>query len=268
MITQSFLYNAIYFTYGLVLSSSTASPADQVPLYGLAFAVGNLCGPLMLAPLFDIVGRKPMISGTYIISGVLLAISGWIFDRGDLTRHADLLLDHHLLLRLSRRERRLSHGQRDVADRDPCGSDRGVLRDRADLRSVRPALLRCADRRRHQPDRALHRLPRRGRDHGLRRDRRAAIGIKAEGKSLEDITTPITAARRRAGRPRPQPCAGLGSAEGHRAGEPGRDEPSSTGRASSRASRSSRFRPRARSSPTRPSTTSRARSTQGSSCRR
>ena len=56
-----------------------------MPLYGLAFAVGNLCGPLLLGPLFDSVGRKPMISGTYIISGVLLAISGWMFDQGELT---------------------------------------------------------------------------------------------------------------------------------------------------------------------------------------
>ena len=87
MITQSFLYNAIYFTYGLVLVKFYGVPADKVPLYGLAFAVGNLCGPLLLGPLFDIVGRKPMISGTYIISGVLLAISGWLFDQGDLTAH-------------------------------------------------------------------------------------------------------------------------------------------------------------------------------------
>jgi len=85
MITQSFLYNAIYFTYGLVLVQFYGVSADKVPLYGLAFAVGNLCGPLLLGPLFDIVGRKPMISGTYIISGVLLAISGWLFDQGDLT---------------------------------------------------------------------------------------------------------------------------------------------------------------------------------------
>ncbi len=85
MITQSFLYNAIYFTYGLVLVQFYGVSADTVPLYGLAFAVGNLCGPLILAPLFDSVGRKPMISGTYIISGVLLAISGWLFHKGDLT---------------------------------------------------------------------------------------------------------------------------------------------------------------------------------------
>jgi MFS family permease len=85
MITQSFLYNAIYFTYGLVLVHFYGVSADRVPLYGLAFAVGNLCGPLILAPLFDSVGRKPMISGTYIISGVLLAVSGWMFDQGELT---------------------------------------------------------------------------------------------------------------------------------------------------------------------------------------
>jgi MFS family permease len=85
MITQSFLSNAIYFTYGLVLVEFYDISADKVPLYGLAFTVGNLCGPLLLGPLFDIVGRKPMIAGTYIISGVLLAISGWLFDNGDLT---------------------------------------------------------------------------------------------------------------------------------------------------------------------------------------
>jgi MFS family permease len=84
MITQSFLYNAIYFTYGLVLVKFYDVSADKVPLYGLAFAVGNLCGPLLLGPLFDIVGRKPMIAGTYLISGTLLAISGLLFQEGHL----------------------------------------------------------------------------------------------------------------------------------------------------------------------------------------
>ncbi len=84
MITQSFLYNAIYFTYGLVLVQFYGVSADKVPLYGLAFAVGNLCGPLLLGPLFDTVGRKPMIGGTYVISGVLLAISGLLFQQGHL----------------------------------------------------------------------------------------------------------------------------------------------------------------------------------------
>jgi MFS family permease len=88
MITQSFLYNAIYFTYGLVLVKFYGVSATSVPWYGLAFAVGNLCGPLILGPLFDSVGRKKMISGTYLISGALLAVSGWLFDHHDLTSYS------------------------------------------------------------------------------------------------------------------------------------------------------------------------------------
>ena len=88
MITQSFLYNAIFFTYGLVLVKFYGVSADKVPLYGLAFSIGNLIGPLVLGPLFDTVGRKKMISGTYILSGVLLAASGWLFDHGDLTANS------------------------------------------------------------------------------------------------------------------------------------------------------------------------------------
>jgi MFS family permease len=88
MITQSFLYNAIFFTYGLVLVHFYGVSATKVPLYGLAFSIGNLLGPLLLGPLFDSVGRKPMISGTYILSGGLLAISGWLFDNGDLTANS------------------------------------------------------------------------------------------------------------------------------------------------------------------------------------
>jgi MFS family permease len=88
MITQSFLYNAIFFTYALVLTQFYGVSATKVPLYGLAFSVGNLIGPLVLAPLFDTVGRKKMISGTYLISGVLLAVSGWLFKNHDLTANS------------------------------------------------------------------------------------------------------------------------------------------------------------------------------------
>jgi MFS family permease len=92
MITQSFLYNAIYFTYGLVLVKFYGVAADKVPLYGLAFAVGNLIGPLVLGPLFDSVGRRKMISGTYLLSGTLLAVSGWLFQQGDLTARSQTLI--------------------------------------------------------------------------------------------------------------------------------------------------------------------------------
>jgi MFS family permease len=82
MITQSFLYNAIFFTYALVLTKFYHVTNDAVPLYGLAFAVGNLAGPLLLGHLFDTLGRKKMISGTYLISGVMLCFSAWLFDAG------------------------------------------------------------------------------------------------------------------------------------------------------------------------------------------
>jgi MFS family permease len=85
MITQSFLYNAIYFTYALVLINFYNVPSNKVPIYGLAFAIGNLLGPLILGPLFDTWGRKQMIAGTYLLSAVLLAWSAVMFDAGVLS---------------------------------------------------------------------------------------------------------------------------------------------------------------------------------------
>jgi MFS family permease len=85
MITQSFLYNAIFFTYALVLTNFYHVSNNMVPLYGLAFAVGNLAGPLLLGHLFDTVGRKKMISGTYLISGAMLCFSAWLFAAGILS---------------------------------------------------------------------------------------------------------------------------------------------------------------------------------------
>src|SRR4029079_6770558 len=66
MITPSFLYNAIFFTYALVLVNFYGVSATKVPIYGLAFSIGNLCGPLLLRRLLDTVRRKPMIAGTYV----------------------------------------------------------------------------------------------------------------------------------------------------------------------------------------------------------
>src|SRR4051794_12974810 len=83
MITQSFLYNAIFFTYTLVLGNFYGVSSNSAPLFLIAFAVGNLTGPLTLGHLFDTLGRKKMIAGTYIISGVLLAITAFLF-RADL----------------------------------------------------------------------------------------------------------------------------------------------------------------------------------------
>jgi MFS family permease len=84
MITQSFLYNAIFFTYGLVLEYFFHVPVKDTGWYFLAFAVGNLAGPLTIGRLFDTIGRRKMISGTYLLSGVLLIISAQLFKAGDL----------------------------------------------------------------------------------------------------------------------------------------------------------------------------------------
>jgi MFS family permease len=82
MVGQAFLYNAIFFTYGLVLTTFYHIPASTTGLYVIPFAIGNIIGPLTIGRLFDTIGRKQMISFTYIISGVLLVITGWLFLQG------------------------------------------------------------------------------------------------------------------------------------------------------------------------------------------
>lgn len=85
MISQAFFYNAIFFTYALLLVEFYNVPAERVGFYLLPFALGNFAGPLLLGKLFDTIGRKPMIAATYAASGVLLAITGWMFEHGMLT---------------------------------------------------------------------------------------------------------------------------------------------------------------------------------------
>ena len=82
MITQSFLYNAIFFTYALVLTKVYGVSSSDTAYYFMFFALGNLIGPLTIGHLFDTIGRRRMISGTYILSGVLLAISALLFNAG------------------------------------------------------------------------------------------------------------------------------------------------------------------------------------------
>lgn len=82
MIAQAFLYNAIFFTYALVLTTFYHIPATGVAIYQIPFAIGNVLGPLLMGRLFDTVGRRSMISFTFITSAILLAISGWMFSQG------------------------------------------------------------------------------------------------------------------------------------------------------------------------------------------
>jgi MFS family permease len=81
MVAQAFFYNAIFFTYALILTDFYQVPSDHVGWYLLPFAAGNFLGPVLIGRLFDTQGRRPMIAFTYIISGVLLAGTGWLFAR-------------------------------------------------------------------------------------------------------------------------------------------------------------------------------------------
>lgn len=84
MVGQSFLYNAIFFTYALVLSRFYGVPSDRIGLYILPFALVNFCGPLLLGRLFDTLGRRVMITFTYATSACLLALTGYLFWSGRL----------------------------------------------------------------------------------------------------------------------------------------------------------------------------------------
>ena len=79
MSAQAFFYNAIFFTYALVLTQFYGIPADRVGWYILPFAAGNVLGPILLGRLFDAIGRKTMIASTYAMAGVLLAATGFLF---------------------------------------------------------------------------------------------------------------------------------------------------------------------------------------------
>ncbi len=91
MLTQAFFYNAIFFTYALVLMRFYRVPEQSVGGYLLPFALGNVLGPIVLGHLFDTIGRKQMIAATYGVSGILLALAGWLFHAGLLTAQTQTL---------------------------------------------------------------------------------------------------------------------------------------------------------------------------------
>ncbi len=126
-IGQAFLYNSILFGLGDLLGTYFKVSSGNVPYYLAVFAVGNLFGPLVLGRLFDTVGRKPMIAGTYLLSGVLLigvAVQG-SRSHGDEPgggAHGDLLL------RVGWGQRRVPDRLGDLPDGDPGAVHLGVLR--------------------------------------------------------------------------------------------------------------------------------------------
>ena len=85
MVAQAFFYNAIFFTFALVLTDFYGISSDRIGWYILPFAAGNFLGPLLLGRLFDTIGRRAMITLTYGVSGILLAVSGYLFSIGVLS---------------------------------------------------------------------------------------------------------------------------------------------------------------------------------------
>ncbi len=92
MVTQSFLYNAIFFTYALVLQNFYGTTPSSTQYYFFPFAIGNLLGPLLLGHLFDTVGRRKMIFLTYGLAGVVLAVSAFLFRADVLTATTQTVL--------------------------------------------------------------------------------------------------------------------------------------------------------------------------------
>jgi MFS family permease len=85
MIAQSFLYNSVFFTFGLILAHFYHVPNEDVGYYVLPLAIGNFCGPLLLGALFDTIGRRKMISATFALSGILLMVTAVLFGLDRLT---------------------------------------------------------------------------------------------------------------------------------------------------------------------------------------
>jgi MFS family permease len=85
MAAQAFFYNAIFFTYALILTDFYGIPSDKIGWYILPFAAGNFLGPVLLGRLFDTLGRRRMIAFTYATSGILLAAVGYLFMRDALS---------------------------------------------------------------------------------------------------------------------------------------------------------------------------------------
>jgi MFS family permease len=92
MISQAFLYNAIFFTYALVLTRFYGIRAERTGIYLLPFAIGNFLGPLILGHFFDTVGRRAMIAGTYLVSALLLILTGYLFQQNLLSASSQTAL--------------------------------------------------------------------------------------------------------------------------------------------------------------------------------
>jgi MFS family permease len=92
MSAQAFVYNAILFTYALVLTRYYAVPADKTGIYLLPFAAGNFLGPVLLGHFFDTIGRRQMITATFGLAAAVLMLNGYLFVHGSLSATSQAVL--------------------------------------------------------------------------------------------------------------------------------------------------------------------------------
>jgi MFS family permease len=92
MTAQAFLYNAIFFTYALVLNRYYSVRPEHTGIYLFPLALGNFAGPLLLGRFFDTVGRRAMIAASFATAGFLLLLTGWLFANGRLTSFSQVAL--------------------------------------------------------------------------------------------------------------------------------------------------------------------------------
>eukprot|EP01102_Stenamoeba_stenopodia_P003118 TRINITY_DN13048_c0_g1_i1.p1 TRINITY_DN13048_c0_g1~~TRINITY_DN13048_c0_g1_i1.p1 ORF type:complete len:517 (+),score=97.00 TRINITY_DN13048_c0_g1_i1:97-1647(+) len=91
MISQAFFYNAIFFSFSMILTTFYTVPPDDVGIYLIPFAIGNFLGAVTIGRFFDTIGRKKMICFTYTMSGLLLLVTGVLFEQGVLNKYTQTL---------------------------------------------------------------------------------------------------------------------------------------------------------------------------------
>ena len=148
MLAQAFLYNSIFFSYGMILTRFHGVSPTHVGLYIVPFAIGNFAGPLLLGPLFDRWGRRVMIPATYALSGLLLVVTGVLFAGSYLTAFTQALAwSVVFFVGIRGRELRVPDGQRAVSGGAARDGDRGGSTGVRDASSVqRTSRPRCSAR--------------------------------------------------------------------------------------------------------------------------
>ena len=194
MITQTFLYNAIFFTYALVLQNFYGIDNVGAALYFFPFAIGNLLGPLLLGHLFDTIGRRKMIFGDLSdrrrgAARVGLPVQGRRADRRRRTRSSGASSFFFASAGASAAYLTVS----EIFPLEVRGQAISYFFAIAQVvGALGPGALRAADRRRQGAPAAVLGLPAGRRHHALRRHGRPGIGVDAEGKGLEDIAEPLS----------------------------------------------------------------------------